>query len=99
MLPATVENRTKAGVFSPGRLKTSARRDVGERLVVLEKAMSAEAASVDDPFGNALMVEVEDLFAEVEVLQQRSDRAGRLERVLIVCDRDALLRRQPSPGI
>ena len=48
--------------------------DVGERLVVLEVAVCAEAAGMDDALGDALVVEVEDLLAEVEVLQQRGPR-------------------------
>ena len=42
-----------------------------ERLVVLEVAVRAEAARVDDPLRDALVVEVEDLLPEVEVLEQR----------------------------
>ena len=45
--------------------------DVGERLVGLEVAVGAEAAGVHDALGDALVVEVEDLLAEVEVLEQR----------------------------
>ena len=65
-----------------------------KRLVVLEVAMSAEAAGMDDPLGDALVVEVEDLLAEVEVFQQRRAAGADPERVLVVRDRDALLRGQ-----
>ena len=51
--------------------------DVGERAVVLEVAVDAEAAGVDDALGDALVVEVEDLLAEVEVFQQAPGRGGR----------------------
>ena len=51
--------------------------DVGERLVVLEVAVGPEAAGVDDALGDALVVEVEDLLAEVEVLQERRARGRR----------------------
>ena len=71
--------------------------EVGERLVVLEVAVRAEAAGVDDPLGDALVVEVEDLLAEVEVLEQRRAALADPQRVLVVGDRDALLRRQPRP--
>ena len=75
MLPATVEKRTKTGGLLARALEQVGAGDVGERLVVLEVAVGAEAAGVDDPLGDALVVEVEDLLAEVEVLQQR--RAAR----------------------
>ena len=48
---------------------------VGERFVGLEEAVGAEAAGVDDALGDALVVEVEDLLAEVEVLEQRGPRS------------------------
>ncbi len=44
--------------------------DVGERFARLEEAMSPEAAGVHDALGDSLMVEMEDLLAEVVVLQQ-----------------------------
>ena len=94
MLPATVEKRTKTGVFSPAALEQVGARDVGERLVVLEVAVGAVAARVDDPLGDALVVEVEDLLAEVEVFQQRRAAGADPQRVLVVGDRDALLRGQ-----
>ena len=65
--------------------------DVGERLVVLEVAVGAVAAGVDDPLGDALVVEVEDLLAEVEVFQERRAARADPERVLVVGDGDALL--------
>src|SRR5688572_7377028 len=47
---------------------------------------------------DALMVEVEDLFAEVEVLEQRRAARAGLERVLIVADRTALRGGQDGNG-
>ena len=65
-----------------------------ERLVRLEHAVGAGAAGVHHPLGDALVVEVHDLLAEVEVLQQgRAPRAGP-QRVVGVVDRHALRRRQ-----
>ena len=72
-------------------------RDVGERFVGLEEAMRTAAAGVDDPFGNPFMVEVGDLLAKDEVLQQRGAADAGLERMLIVPDRYTLIRRQPLP--
>jgi len=68
--------------------------DVGERVVVLEIAVGPEASGVDDPLGDPLVVEVEDLFPEVEVFQQRRAPGAGLERVLVVGDGDPLLGRQ-----
>ena len=65
MLPATVEKRTNTGVLQPGLGERIGAGDVGERLVVLEVAVGAEAAGVHDPLGDPLVVEVEDLLAEV----------------------------------
>ena len=96
MLPATVENRTNAGVRSPARWNRSARGEVGQRLVGLEEAVRAVAAGVDDALGDALVVEVEDLLAEVEVLEQRRAALADAQRVLVVGDRHALLGGQRS---
>ena len=52
--------------------------------------MRAIAARMHDPLWNALMVEVEDLLAEMEVLEQRGSARADLERVLIVRNRSAL---------
>ena len=68
--------------------------DVGQRLGQFEEAVGAIAAGMDDALGNALMVEVEDLLAEVEVLQQRRAARALPQGVLVVGDRDALLGRQ-----
>ncbi len=97
MLPATVEKRTNAGVCSPRALEEVGARDVGERLVVLEEAVRAEAAGVHDALGDAFVVEVEDLLAEVKVLEQRRAAVADAQRVLVVGDRHALLRRQHGP--
>jgi len=41
------------------------------RFVILEEAMRAVATGVNHPLRNTLMIEVEDLFAEMEILKQR----------------------------
>ena len=68
--PSTVENRTKTGVSCPS---PGSRRGVTVRrgAVALEDAVRAGPAGVDHPLRDALVVEVRDLLAEVEVLQQR----------------------------
>ena len=67
---------------------------VGQRLVGLEEAVRAEAAGVHDALGDPLVVEVEDLLPEVEVLEQRRAALAGAQRVLVVGDRHALLRRE-----
>ena len=81
-----------------GPLEQVGSGDVGQRLVGLEEAVGAEPAGVDDPLGDALVVEVEDLLPEVEVLEQRRAALAGLERVLVVGDRHALLGRQAGPS-
>ena len=70
--------------------------EVGQRLVGLEVAVGAVAAGVHDALGDALVVEVEDLLAEVEVLEQRRAALADPQRVLVVGDRNALLGGQPA---
>ena len=52
--------------------------------------MGAEAAGVHHPLGNALVVEMEDLFAEVKVFEQRRPAGSGAQGVLIVRYRRAL---------
>ena len=51
-----------------------------------------------DALGDALVVEVGDLLAKDEVLEQRRAAQARLQRVLIVRDRDALVGREDAVG-
>ena len=59
--------------------------------------MRGRAAGVDDALGDALVVEVRDLLAEDEVLEQRRTAEARLQRVLVVRDWDALIGREHAP--
>ena len=56
-------------------------------------AVRAGAAGVDDSLRNALVVEVEDLFAKDEILQQRGPARAALEAVLVVANRHAVVGR------
>ena len=56
--------------------------------------MRAIAARMHDALGNALVVEVEDLLAEMEILDQRRPALADLQRVLVVGNRAALGGRQ-----
>ena len=68
--------------------------DGRQLLVALEVAVRRGTPRVDDALRNALVVEVGDLLAQDEVLEQgRATQAG-LERVLVVGDRDAHVRGQ-----
>ena len=53
--------------------------------------MSAGAARMNDAFGNALMVEVSDFFAQDQVFQQRGPARVGLQRILVVADDQALI--------
>ena len=61
-----------------------------QRLVVLEEAMRAVASRMHDALGNPLVVEMEDLLAEMKILDQGRAARTDLERVLVVGDRAAL---------
>src|SRR6185312_9244396 len=57
----------------------------------LEIAVRRRAARMYHALGNALMIEVGDLLAEDEILQQARAAHAALQRVLVVRDRDALV--------
>ena len=72
-------------------LQEAGRRVLGHRLVQLEEAVRAGAARMHHALRDALVVEVGDLLAEDEVLQQGRAARPRLQRVLVVRDLDALI--------
>ena len=51
-----------------------------------------------DALGDALVVEMGDLLAEDEVFEQRRPARAAFQRVLVVGDRRALVRRQNDVG-
>ena len=53
---------------------------------------------MDDALGDALVVEVGDLLAQDEVLEQRRPAQAGLQRILVVGDRHALVGRQMTAG-
>src|SRR6202012_616757 len=69
--------------------------DVRERRVVLEVTVRPVAAGVDDALGDPLMVVVEDILAEVEVLEQARVGVARPQRGLVVADLLALRGGEP----
>jgi hypothetical protein len=66
--------------------------DFGERLGQLEITKGAISARMNDPFRNALVVEVEDFIAEMLVFQQRRPPRTVPQGILIVGNRCALAR-------
>ena len=56
--------------------------------------MNTRPSRVNDTFRNALVVEVRDFLAEDEILQQHGAAWMRLERILIIRNRQALIRRK-----
>ncbi|MNT45836.1 hypothetical protein D3C86_1602360 [compost metagenome] len=56
--------------------------------------MGGRSPRVDDALWNPLMVEVLDLFAQHEILEQGRAAAAGLQRVLVVADRHAVVRRK-----
>src|SRR5262249_30260140 len=78
----------------PGALKEIGLRNIGQRRIVLEISTCPEAAGMHHALGDALMVEVEELLAEVKIFERRGAAGTDLERILVVSDGDALLRGQ-----
>ena len=65
-----------------------------ERLGQFEISVHSGAARMHDALRNALVIEVGDLFAKHEILEQRRPPRMGPQRVLVVGNRDALVRRQ-----
>ncbi|MNV24453.1 hypothetical protein D3C71_1155170 [compost metagenome] len=72
---------------------------VGQRLVALEVAMRRRPARMHDAFWDALVVEVRDLLAQDEILQQGRPAQPGLQRMLIVRHAHALIGRQRLPAV
>src|ERR1043165_8452360 len=56
--------------------------------------MGAEAPRMHNALGDALVIKVEDLLAEMKILKRRRPPAPDSQRVLVVSDRGSLLGRQ-----
>ncbi len=80
------EDRGLGSLFEQRRLA-----QVGNIVGCFEKAVRCRSACVDDPFGNPLMVEMEDFFAKHEIFEQRRSARSRFEAVLIVGNANALI--------
>src|SRR5712691_2689401 len=78
----------------PGALKEVGFRDGGKRRIVLEIPAHPEAAGMHHPLGDTLMVETEELLAQVKIFERRGATGTDLERILIVGNWDTLLRGQ-----
>jgi hypothetical protein len=51
---------------------------------------------MDDPLQNPLMIEVGNLLTQNEIFEQSGPAASGFQRILIIAERDALIRRQKS---
>ena len=76
--------------FLAHTLENVSGREVGDRLGQLEVPMHPVAARVNDTLWNALVIEVEHLFAKDVIFHQDRAARARFERVLIIRDRTAL---------
>ena len=56
--------------------------------------MGGRSACMDDPLRNTLMVEVLDLLAQHKILEQGRTSGPKLQRVLVVADRRAVVCRK-----
>jgi hypothetical protein len=64
--------------------------DVGQRFVNLEEAVRRRTAGMDDALRDALMVEMENLLAEMKVFEEGGASGADFEAVLVVRDWAAL---------
>ena len=87
--PTTVENRVNTGV-DPARLQEVGAGDVGRVPYDSNTPWTPGTASVDHALGDALVIEVHDLLAEVEVLEQGRSAVAGLQRVVGVGESLAL---------
>ena len=69
-------------------------RNVCKRFVIFEVPVRAEAARMNDALREALVVEVKDLLPEVKIFERCRTAVADPQRVLIVPDAHALLRRE-----
>ena len=72
---------------------------VCERIGQLEHTMCTVAPRMYDTLRNTLMIEMEYLFAQYKVFEQRRATPSGTQTVLTVCNRMSLLRGQRSCGI
>ena len=96
--PATVEKRTNTGVFFFGFWRNAALVRLPSGRYGWKEAVGPRSAGVHDPLGNPFVVEMGDLLAEDEVLEQcRPARSG-AQRVLVVGNRQPLVGRERLVG-
>ena len=87
------EAREHRGAFS-GFAQKGRRGVFLQRLGQFEVPVRTAAARMHDALGNALVIEVGDLLAEDEILEQGRSLVEGTQRILVVDDRDPLFRRQ-----
>ena len=75
-------------------LKNVGAGDIGKAFGQLEVPMRPVTSRVDNTLGNALMIEVENLFPKVEIFKQGRAARANSEGVLVIGDGNTLLRCQ-----
>jgi len=73
-------------------------REFGDGLRAFEDAMRCRSARVHDALRYALVVEVSDLLAKDEVLEERRAPQAGLQRALVIGNRHALIGREHPAG-
>ena len=89
-----MENRAKTGVTVPSLARKPGLGHGARRAVGLENAVGGCTPGMHDPLGNALMVEVRDLLAQMEVFEERGPSLARLERMVGIGQTHTLSRGQ-----
>src|SRR5690242_18204520 len=86
------EPHESRGLFA-GPLKQIGARDVSKRFVIFEIAVGAKPPCVHHALWDALVVEMENLLAKMEILKSSGPARANSQRILVVGDRYPLLGR------
>src|SRR5580704_8668287 len=62
---------SEEGCFLPFALEDVGSRNICKRFVNLEKAMRGRTAGMNDAFGDALVIEMKNLFTQYEIFEER----------------------------
>ena len=95
----TTRTRHRREAHEDGRLDLGVAKDLrtgqlGEVFIYLKHAVRRRTARMYHALRNALMVEMRDLLTHQYVFEESGTPDARLQRVLVVADRDALVGRQ-----
>src|SRR5690348_6579936 len=87
------ESHESRGLFA-GPLKQIGARDVSKRFVIFEIAVGTKTPCVHHALRDALMVEMKNLLAKMEVLKSSGPARANSQRILVIGNRCSLLGRQ-----